>query len=421
MATTPENPPNPTPDAAAITPNVSDKKFEKKPSKKSEKPIYENFRHKSQTSTLSWLKNVGNKLIPWPKKNKVKVAGEDDPEVDAVVDEELDEKIDGSEPAREVYGFDYEVLWLVRLLVKPEKKDFNFKRIGVVGMPDIGKSDVGRLIFNHESVKQHFAPRIWVPMAGKSTKDVVIHILKELEVDQELIEKWGKGTGADDIQADGGETEKKGVDALLYALNLKLVGKRYLIILDDVEEWTDKVEEENGTSAAPAPAAPAPAPAAGTEKAELICDPFKFGFPKESGGAVLVTSRKKSVVKGMVDDNIYTPQPIKNADSNWDIYNSVLKRKIEFPTEDLKNEFKKKSGGLPVAARLMGKIKNKIIEEENEAGTDGSNRTTENGEGTNRNNKTTENVAGTVGNSKTMENVAGTVGNNNTEQNGGVN
>ncbi|GLT91311.1 hypothetical protein SLE2022_092040 [Rubroshorea leprosula] len=267
-----------------------------------------------------------------------------------------------------VHGYENEELWLVRCLIKPD--DGDFKAIGIFGMPEVGKTALARLVFNNDYVKHYFLPRIWVSVSGteKLNKQKVVEtILRELVVDENTIAEFAQ----------------RGVAALLYAVRLKLAGRRYLIVLDGVSKDDDccrnliSPADDNGD--------------------ENKYEEFSFAFPKGSGGAVIVTSRRKKTAEMMVGEKekgqiLYTPRPIEDLDSCFSIYNSVLKKKVSTITEDLKKEFKLKSGGLPMAARLMAEIKNREHDGQNEQDHQNVGSGTENNENVPSQDENNENV-----------------------------
>ena len=81
---------------------------------------------------------------------------------------------------------------------------------------------------------------------------------------------------------------------------------------------------------------------------------------KGYGGVVIVTSRNEDVAKKMVgEENLLQLQPLSDPESCWSIYkDSVVAEGVEFISqEQLKEKLKSKCGGLPLAAKLMGKVK----------------------------------------------------------------
>ncbi|XWS38813.1 hypothetical protein CRYUN_Cryun19dG0162600 [Craigia yunnanensis] len=269
-----------------------------------------------------------------------------------------------------VHGFDYDEKSLKMFLLSQD----SFKLIGVVGVLGVGKTTLCRLIFNEEEVKQRFVPRIWIPLSEepKSMEKVVERMLVHIGVQEDTIKSISESISGDDK-----------LPGLLYALYLQLKGKRFLIVLDDV-----RVEDKYYTNL-------------------VSCLSNGHGFPKAYGGAVIVTSRNEEEIKKMVgDQNLHRLLPLSDPESCWAIYKDASmteeekkkeasgqqsaskgvteeankaesedsradtskeekqeSKKDESPSsrtdvsKEVKEELKKKCGGFPLAARMMGKIK----------------------------------------------------------------
>ncbi|CAL9026029.1 unnamed protein product [Prunus brigantina] len=263
--------------------------------------------------------------------------------------------------ASKVYGFDDDVLSMEKLLVQEESRD-RFKAIGVVGREGIGKTTLCQLVFNKPEVKNKFLPRIWVCMArhpdGHDDEDLKVAIVKRMLV--------YLGVGKETVKSIF--DEKCGLEGLLCALYQQLVGKRYLIVLDDARE-TDSWYEQLDSC---------------LSRDKKWEDGFAFGFPKGHGGRVIATSRNEEVAKMMVGEkNIHHLLPLSDPDICWAIFKDTVEddrvkddrvedSRVEDEDDrallnaydpallnasnldDLKLEIKLKCGGLPLAAKMMG-------------------------------------------------------------------
>ncbi|KAL6141524.1 hypothetical protein ACLB2K_059812 [Fragaria x ananassa] len=249
--------------------------------------------------------------------------------------------------ATKVYGFDDEVLSMENLLLKKGSDVHQFKAVGIVGRDGIGKTTLCQLMFNKEEVKKDFNPRIWVCMARHRDEDkdedlkvaIVKRMLKYLGVEEEIVKS------VCDV--------KPGLEGLLCALYLQLLGKRYLIVLDDARE-TDSWYKELDSS---------------LTHDKKWGDSFGFGFPKDSGGRVIVTSRNEELANIMVGkENVHHLEPMLDNESCWAIFKDSVD-KVLLPANhstleaELKLEVKQKCGGLPLAAKMMGQAKQKQEEE----------------------------------------------------------
>lgn len=185
--------------------------------------------------------------------------------------------------ATKVYGFDDEVLSMENLLLKQGSDVHQFKAVGIVGRDGIGKTTLCQLMFNKQEVKNYFLPRIWVCMArhnDDNDEDLKVAIVKR------MLRYLGVEEAVVKLVCD----EKPGLEGLLCALHLQLLGKRYLIVLDDAREkdsWYKQLDSS-------------------LTHDKKWGDSFGFGFPKSGGGRVIVTSRNEEIANMMVgEENVH--------------------------------------------------------------------------------------------------------------------
>ncbi|XP_057432613.1 probable disease resistance protein At5g45490 [Lotus japonicus] len=162
---------------------------------------------------------------------------------------------------------------IVKKIHKCLDSEKEFKAIGIHGMCGIGKTTLVKKIVHDEPVQaKYMKPIIWVHLSDLRPEEMDIRIVKEillcLNDDPDLF------------------TEELEDDALVQRLRDRLKGKRYLIVLDGVwhcNEWfsnlhvDEKIERTNKCS-------------------------FSMALPKDSGGAVIVTSRVKELAKKLVGE-----------------------------------------------------------------------------------------------------------------------
>lgn len=240
--------------------------------------------------------------------------------------------------ATKVHGFDDEVLSMESLLLKQGSDVHQFKAVAIVGRDGIGKTTLCKLMFNKQEVKKDFLPRIWVCMARHNDDNdedlkvaIVKRMLRYLGVEKAVVELVCN--------------EKPGLEGLLCALHLQLLGKKYLIVLDDARE-TDSWYKQLDSS---------------LTHDKKWGDSFGFGFPKGGGGRVIVTSRNEEIANMMVgEENVHHLEPKLDTESCWKIFKD---EDLMGRLEDLKSEVKLKCGGLPLAAKMMGRLGPEMKEE----------------------------------------------------------
>ncbi|KAJ9559306.1 hypothetical protein OSB04_013920 [Centaurea solstitialis] len=124
-------------------------------------------------------------------------------------------------PVFEIYGRDEEVMTVVENICSKDTigDDIEGVRVYAVwGMGGMGKTTLAQLIYNHERVKAHFELRAWVYVSNDFQ---VKKLTREIS---ESIDKT--------------PCELSQLDAMQVALQNKLEGKRFLIVLDDV--WIEE-------------------------------------------------------------------------------------------------------------------------------------------------------------------------------------
>ncbi|KAL6853841.1 hypothetical protein ACP4OV_019870 [Aristida adscensionis] len=213
--------------------------------------------------------------------------------------------------------------------------------VGIVGMGGVGKTVLAQLLFNSPRARGCFVPRIWVCMsrtacAGADVrKEVLQGILMAL------------GHEEDDILS------MDGINSLAVAVHEQLVGKRYLIVFDDmwrIDGWYADVVGGQNTSRRP----------------EELSERLAFVLPKERGGVVLVTSRLVQAAEAMVGKScLHRVQPLDDNETCWAIFMDALskeRRPVDFATvNSMKEQILETCKGLPEAAKTMGDVLSKSL------------------------------------------------------------
>ncbi|XP_059623589.1 disease resistance RPP13-like protein 4 [Cornus florida] len=184
--------------------------------------------------------------------------------------------------------------------------------IGVVGMGGLGKTTIVQEVFNDRSMEDRLERRIWVSVSQTFTEEYIL---------RSILRSLGDASVGDD------QTE------LLKKINQYLLGKRYLIVMDDVwdtnNSWWSRIYQ---------------------------------ALPKGNGSSVIVTTRKEKVARmmGVTEARTHWPKFLDEDDS-W-----LLFRKIAFaPTQGICNhpelvnvgkDIVQKCKGLPLAIKAVGGV-----------------------------------------------------------------
>lgn len=182
--------------------------------------------------------------------------------------------------------------------------------IGIVGMGGLGKTTVTQTVFNDKEVELRFEKRIWVSVSQKFTEEQIMRsILRNL--------------GDASIGDDRGD--------LLRRINQYLLGKRFLIVLDDVwsedTSWWLRIYE---------------------------------GLPKGSGSCIMVTTRIEEVARkmGVQEARIHRPKVLGEGHS-WSLFCNVAFAEnhgncTSTELESIGKEIVSKCRGLPLAIKAVG-------------------------------------------------------------------
>lgn len=222
-------------------------------------------------------------------------------------------KLSKSKPPANVHGFGNEELHLQKLLSNRGTDD-QFRAIGVVGIAGVGKTTLCQRIFHKADVKTQFVPRIWVcTMPGQETAESIVkRMLKRLGVYDDAANSFPEG---------------QGLAFLDYVLQQQLIGKRYLIVLDDFEDME-------------------------------VCKHLSKVLPRAYGGRLIITSRNKKLTEEMVGkENLHQLQPLSDQESCWLIYrDSVRDKDAELKSQarkDLEEKLEKLQGHNESHAKLI--------------------------------------------------------------------
>ncbi|KAL5786925.1 hypothetical protein ACOSP7_003874 [Xanthoceras sorbifolium] len=209
-----------------------------------------------------------------------------------------------------VYGREKDQEAIIELLLKNESNEDGLSVIPIVGIGGVGKTTLAQNVYNDVRVESHFDLRAWSCVSDDC--DVI-------RVTQAILQFIAPET------RDSGDLNKLQVE-----LKGKLLGKKFLIVLDDI--WSEN-----------------------PNKLESLLRPFRSNSP---GGKIIVTTRSDKV-SSMVRTRPAYPLRELSDDDCWSIFahHSLGREGFNGHPEYLKKigeNIVKRCKGLPLAAKTLG-------------------------------------------------------------------
>nr|XP_043623184.1 putative disease resistance protein At3g14460 [Erigeron canadensis]XP_043623185.1 putative disease resistance protein At3g14460 [Erigeron canadensis] len=205
-------------------------------------------------------------------------------------------------------------IMLQKLLGDEPSDQNNFSIIPIVGMGGIGKTTLARLLYNEPKVKQHFELRAWVCVSDEFDSFSISKVIYEATASEE-------------------KKEKKFADLNLLqeALRDQLMGKQFLLVLDDV--WSERIVDWN-----------------------TLVPPFHAVAP---GSKIIITTRKTQLLQQLGNDNPYELNKLSQEDALSLFAQHALGATNfqSYPTLRLYGEgIVRKCDGLPLALKSLGSL-----------------------------------------------------------------
>ncbi|XP_071906859.1 disease resistance protein RGA2-like [Coffea arabica] len=181
--------------------------------------------------------------------------------------------------------------------------------IPILGMGGLGKTTLAQSVYNNSQVDSHFEKKIWVCVSDNFEVTRLLKMILE-SLTRRNIDMTSR-------------------DVIVQEIRQQLVGKKYLLVLDDV--WTES---------------------------QILGDDFLRllrGLNATNGNWCVVTTRKQQTASILATHDPYVLGKLSDDDC-WSILIEKANAGGEIPEQlqVMKKEIIKKCGGLPLAASVMG-------------------------------------------------------------------
>ncbi|XP_057990304.1 putative disease resistance protein RGA1 [Hevea brasiliensis] len=214
-----------------------------------------------------------------------------------------------SSPPEVVVGREHDKEAIIELLMKSSDEE-NVSIIPIIGIGGLGKTTLAQLVYNDEKVKGQFEPKAWACVSDNfDVKLIVEKILESVSRQKPNCSE---------------------MDALKSLLHEKIIGKKYLIVLDDI--WNEDSEKWNRLK-------------------DLLVGGAR-------GNKIIITTRLRKVAELARPIAMYELQGLPKSES-WSLFEKIAFKRgqvVSQSHEDIGREIVAKCWGVPLAIRTIGSL-----------------------------------------------------------------
>ncbi|KAJ9129306.1 hypothetical protein P3X46_033889 [Hevea brasiliensis] len=212
-------------------------------------------------------------------------------------------------PPEVVVGREHDKEAIIELLLKSNDEE-NVSIIPIIGIGGLGKTTLAQLVYNDEKVKGQFELKAWACVSDNFDVKLIV---------EKILESVSRQ-----------KPNSSEMDALKSLLHEKIIGKKYLIVLDDI--WNEDSEKWNRLK-------------------DLLVGGAR-------GSKIIITTRLRKVAELARPIAMHELQGLPKSES-WSLFEKIAFKRgqvVSQSHEDIGREIVAKCLGVPLAIRTIGSL-----------------------------------------------------------------